>query len=447
MKSTCSSNIKRNTFLLEFNPGMKKIITLVVFLSCLFTSGICQKVKVLDKSSRKAPEWVNGIVKDYIIVTGSGESIESAQSDALIKIKERIISSIAENIQTSSEYYRGEKSVDGVSNFIENYETFTKTKAADIGFVKGISLNKVEDYYWEKVSEDGKIKYYYHIKYPFSGQQLSMLVVDFEMADKQLTEEMNSIIDSISYITSIEQISQYSLSLQNLSKAFIDQRKQKADMNIIKLNEMLKSITIYPVDVKLGEIRYTLKLGDKVITTASNPRVTSNCAKITETLNQKEEWVIRYNYDGCFDDPSNKITVAYAVSPNLKKDFYFDINANKAEIVVKDDIILEAADLSQDKLNNVNCKITVYSKYDSPFTIERITLNWNNYPPVIIDNLNQEIKGKGEHNIVTIISQPLDKKLCSSTSQNSFSGSIQFRTVTGQMLTYKMYNQRFKTNW
>jgi len=349
---------------------MKKLILFTIGLS-LCLSGISQKVKVLEKSARKPPEWVNGIVKDYIIVSASGETAESAQSNALLRIKERIISSIAENIQTSSEYYRGEKTVNKVTNFIENYETSTKTKAADIGFVKGISLSKAEEYYWEKVSEDGKIKYYYHIKYPFSEQQLAKLVLDFEMADKQLTEEMNTIIDSIPYITSIEQITEYMRSLQTLSKAFIDTRRQKAELYINKLNEMLRSIAIYSLEEKPGEIKYTLRYNDRTITIASNPRVTSNCAKIIDTRNEGNEWIIRYDYSGCYDDPGNKITVAYTVSPTLRKDFAFDINANKAEILLREDIILTADNPAAEQISPVQCSITVYSKYNSPLTLEK----------------------------------------------------------------------------
>ena len=425
---------------------MKKLILFTIGLS-LCLSGISQKVKVLEKSARKPPEWVNGIVKDYIIVSASGETAESAQSNALLRIKERIISSIAENIQTSSEYYRGEKTVNGVTNFIENYETSTKTKAADIGFVKGISLSKAEEYYWEKVSEDGKIKYYYHIKYPFSEQQLAKLVLDFEMADKQLTEEMNTIIDSIPYITSIEQITEYMRSLQTLSKAFIDTRRQKAVLYINKLNEMLRSIAIYSLEEKPGEIKYTLRYNDRTITTASNPRVTSNCAKIIDTRNEGNEWIIRYDYSGCYDDPGNKITVAYTVSPTLRKDFAFDINANKAEILLREDIIVTAANPAAEQVSPVQCSITVYSKYNSPLTLEKITLIWDNYPPVVIEGLKYEVKGKGEYNVSFTINQPLDKKICSASVKNTLSGSIQYRSITGELLTYKIYNQRFRTNW
>ncbi len=430
----------------KFNK-MKKILFFLLTIS-FCNIGISQKIKVLEKSARKAPEWVNGIVKDYIIVSASGETAESAQANALLKIKERIISSIAENVQTRSEYYRGEKNVNGVSNFIENYETFTTTKAADIGFIKGISLNKAEEYYWEKVSEDGKIKFYYHIKYPFSEMQLAKLVLDFEMADKQITEEMNSIIDSIPYIHRIEQITEYIRILQNLSRAFIDARKQKAEANIIKLNEMLRSIVISPVEEKLGELRFTLKYQDKTITSAAMPKVTSNCAKVTDIKSEEEQWIIRYNYSGCYDDPSNNILVSFPASSSLKRNFYFDINANKAEIIVKEDIIFTASQTSSDKINDVQASITIYSKYNSPLTIEKITLNWDNYPPVVIEGIHFNVDKKGEHNLTFIIPQPLDKNICSSNTKNILSGSIQFRTVvTGELLTYKMYNQRFKTNW
>lgn len=425
---------------------MRKLILFTIGLS-LCISGISQKVKVLEKSARKPPEWVNGIVKNYIIVSASGETAESAQSNALLRIKERIVSAIAENIQTSSEYYRGEKTVNGVTNFIENYETFTKTKAADIGFVKGISLSKAEEYYWEKVSEDGKIKYYYHIKYPFSEMQLAKLVLDFEMADKQLTEEMNTIIDSIPYIASIEQITEYMRSLQTLSKAFIDTRRQKAELYINKLNEMLRSITIYPLEEKPGELKYTLRYNDRIITTASNPRVTSNCAKITDIRNEGDEWIIRYNYSGCYDDPGNKITVAYPVSTTLRKDFSFDINANKAEILLRNDIIFTASNTTSDQLAPVQCSLTIYSKYNSPLTVETITLIWDNYPPVIVDGLQYNVRGKGEYNVSFTINQPIDKRICSPSIKNTLSGSIQYRSVTGELLTYRIYNQRFRTNW
>ncbi len=274
-----------------------------------------------------------------------------------------------------------------------------------------------------------------------------MLVVDFEMADKQLTDEMNDIIDSIDFITSIEKINEYSMALQRLSKAFIDQRKQRAEVAIVKLNEMLKSIVISPISQKLGEIKYSLKLGDKIITAATNPKVTSNCAKITDIINNTEEWIIKYDYSGCYDDPSNAINVAYNVSPSLKKAFYFDINANKAEIMVREELIFSGGTDESDKIKGAKCSMTIYSKFNTPLTIEKVTLNWDNYPPVVIDNINFNVKGKGEYVVDFVINQSIDKSITSYKKQNMISGVIQFRNAQGELMSYKMYNQPIKTEW
>ncbi|HOT13456.1 MAG TPA: hypothetical protein PK252_01735, partial [Bacteroidales bacterium] len=216
---------------------MKNLKVYITVLIAFFCSSFLIGQKVLDKSGKR-PNWVNGVVKDYIIVTASGETAESAQSNALLKVKERIISAVAENVQTSSDYYRGDKTENGISTFIENFETSTRTKSADIPYLKGISLSKAEEFYWEKVSENNKTRFYYHLKYPFSEMELKSLIVDFDMADKQLTLELEQIIDSSQNITSLEQISYFSLALQKMSKAFIDQRKEKADVNIARFNEM-----------------------------------------------------------------------------------------------------------------------------------------------------------------------------------------------------------------
>ena len=426
---------------------MKNLKVYITVLIAFFCSSFLIGQKVLDKSGKR-PNWVNGVVKDYIIVTASGETAESAQSNALLKVKERIISAVAENVQTSSDYYRGDKTENGISTFIENFETSTRTKSADIPYLKGISLSKAEEFYWEKVSENNKTRFYYHLKYPFSEMELKSLIVDFDMADKQLTLELEQIIDSSQNITSLEQISYFSLALQKMSKAFIDQRKEKADVNIARFNEMLKSVVLYPISNTLGEVRYSLKIGDKVVTTAAKPKVTSvnNCAKITEVLNNQTEWVIKYNYDGCFDDPANAIVVSYSMSPSMKNNFPFDVNANKAQIFLKGNVILTKIS-DQGSTVNAKCRMTVISKFNSPVTIDKITLVWNNYPPLVIDNFNKQIQGKGEHELVFDLPQAIDKAKCSASAKATINGNIQYRSVVGEKSTFNIYDQDMTTDW
>ena len=102
-----------------------------------------QKAKVLEHQPKKKPAWVNTLVKDYIIVVASSNTLEDAQEKALIKVKEHIISSVADNISSTSEYILTEDTKSGDMSITENYKVATKTRAADIPFIKVISVNQV----------------------------------------------------------------------------------------------------------------------------------------------------------------------------------------------------------------------------------------------------------------------------------------------------------------
>ena len=56
---------------------------------------------------------------------------------------------------------------DEITEFVDTYSSSTDVKAATVPFVQGISLSKVEEFYWEKL-QDKKTKqvyYDYSIKY------------------------------------------------------------------------------------------------------------------------------------------------------------------------------------------------------------------------------------------------------------------------------------------
>ena len=408
-----------------------------------------KKRKVLKKSEKHAPKWVNGLEEDFIIIVGSGSNIEQAQQNALKKVKERIVTSVAENIKTSSEYQKKELTANNVSNFFENYETNTKTQSADLAFIKGISLSKASAFYWEEVREsDGSVRAYYHIKYPFSKFRLKKLILEFEKADKKLTEQLTAITDNVDNINSIEEIINNIKELESLKESFIDQRKKTAELGIIQLKSKLKSIAIVPIDNTLGEIVYSLKIGDKVVTTARKPRVTSRCAKIISTINNQETWTVTYDYSNCYEDPDNCIKVEYNFSGvKVKNQFNFNINANKIDVYIHDDINFSALEQDDSTILRTKCNMTLISKYDSPFIIEKVILKWKGQSPVIINDINMEFQGKGNHDLELYIEQALDKENYSAKKHSLISGSIHYASPSGEKRTYKLYNQEITTDW
>ncbi len=422
----------------------------------LFTSlsVICfsqNKTKVLEKSQKKQPEWVNSLVQNYVITTASGTSIDECQQKALAKVKEQIISSVAENIQTSSTYFRKENIKDNASNFEEEMATATKTRAADIPFLKGISISQVEAFYWEKVRENNTEKYYYHIKYPFTKIQLQQLIREFEAADRELTKQLDDILTKLETTNIIEELSSHIKELEALAQGFIDvdKRKDKANVGIAKGKQMLKDVAIETVNATLGEIRVSVCIGDKVFITSRKPFVKSNCAKITEIKNNKSEWIIKYSYDECYEDPDNKISVSFK-NPygGCNSDFYFNINADKVDIFVNNDIVFSGGNDNGTEITSSNLSVSITSKYESPFIIEKIILNFGNESPVIIDNINLEFTGKGKHDLNLTVDQALNKEIFSAKKYSSIKGTIQYKSKkSGEKSIYKMYNQPISTTW
>lgn len=429
-----------------------KLLALVIGLGLFIPNNVhAQKRKVKESSERKQPGWVNGLEKGYIIVVASADGLEDAQQKCLTKVKEQIISSVAENIQSSTEYFRSEQVKNNQSDFAESFQTATKTRAADIPFIKGISLTKVDSYYWEKVQEGDRMTYYYHMKYPFSEAQLKMLIMEYEKMDRALTEQLEGLLGKIDVMESVEEMSSTIKELQALADGFIDvdPRRDKANVGIAKLKDMLKNVSVETINNTLGEVRMALRIGERTVTTSRKPKVRSNCAKITDVRNKGKEWIVTYSYDECYEDPENNISAEFLTAyGKASSTFYFNINADKIDIFVNNDINITGGNDNGTEVENANCHISITSKYDSPFIIEKVILNFGNEAPVIIDNLNKEYSGAGKHDLDFNISQALAKNVYNGQKYSMIKGTIQYKSVkTGEKSIYKMYNQDITTSW
>jgi hypothetical protein len=64
----------------------------LIALAALFLPFVANaQYKVLEKSSKKQPGWVNGTIEDFIIVTGRGKTIDAAKQQVLPLVREEIM--------------------------------------------------------------------------------------------------------------------------------------------------------------------------------------------------------------------------------------------------------------------------------------------------------------------------------------------------------------------
>ncbi len=434
---------------MKFNNYLK--LFLVALFSVLLTHTFAQE-KVIEKSKKKKPAWVNATIKDYIIVTGRGKTIDEAKAQVLPEIRTEIMNSVAIYVRSSSEITIENENKNNVINTIERFKNKSTLQTADIPALKGLSLNKAEDYYWEKIMDKKtkEITVAYHVKYPFSEAEMQKIIREFEKQDKEMGDKLNSIVDNIDNIKSIDEIYTNIKELQNLADYFMDMRKEKAEMGIIRLKDMLKSIELVPIENTPGKLIYAFKIGEKYYASSKKPKYkNSECVTITSRTTKGYEQIIKYEYEDCMEDEPNQITVKYKFgNTRVEKTFYFDITSNKVQAFVRGDIILKALDKDENNVNSFKLDMTLGSKYDAPFIVDKVVLKWSKLSPVTINNVNMEFAGKGTHNLIITVNEPIDLKKTSSKNKSSMDGTIFFKSkATGETKRYNFYGQNVETDW
>jgi hypothetical protein len=214
---------------------------------------------------------------------------------------------------------------------------------------------------------------------------------------------------------------------------------------------MLSSIELVELESNLGELKYSLRLGTRTITTVKKPVTKSECARITSTINNQDHWLVKYDYANCYEDPENNILVKYRFgNSDVQKKFYFDISTNEASIFVNEPLHFTTTTKGESTINTSVLDLTVVSKYNAPFTIEKVVIEFKGLTPVVIDGINQSFTGKGNHNLKLNITQPILIKETSSVGKtlSLLSGTIQFKSnVKNEGKTYRIYNHSYTTDW
>ena len=431
----------------------KNIVVLFFFIP--FFACISQ-TRVIESSSRRAPGWVNGLEKDYIITVGTGSTIQKAQQDAINMVRENIVNSVAVNVKTESEMYTEETNLNNnVNIYLQEFATTTTTASGPVPYLQGISLAQVEDYYWEKIENrrDGSITYNYHIKYPFSDFEMQKLVMDFRKRDREMSNQLDEILKSIDrkQFRTVEEIDRSIDELRVFVDYFVDARKDRAQLGISQCRQLYESIELAEKESNLGELTYAMKLDNETIHTSRRPVVSSECARITNIDSHNGYTTIEYDYDYCYEDPENHIMVRYRFGTvNVERPFYFDITSEKVSIFVNEPFNFEVISKRENVVDEAKVGITIASEYESPFTIEKIVLEWSGHAPVILDDIKQGFAGKGNHSLELLINQPLDVEKTSSAGRRvaMLSGYIEYKSdITGEKRTYQVFNHRYTTNW
>lgn len=311
---------------------IKKIGITVALLFCVGTVLVfAQAYKVVEKSDKKAPAWYESAESGYIVASAEASSMEEARQQCLESVKRQILQAVAQNIEFSDSHVVKQTSGNGdrITEFVDQYTAEGSTRAASLPFIKGISLSKVEGSYWEKRQEkkSGKITYAYAVRYPFPESEHESLVRQFEEQDREMEDLIKGMEAHISDISSVEEIDRCITKMQPAVDYFFDKTRREWAEGVIRNYRKLP--TLITADSKAdGKDSYlvSLSIEGKKITTASMPKLTSNCASQLKAVPKGEDILVTYNCEDCLEDEENFVELTFRMpGKSLKHKFYFQV--------------------------------------------------------------------------------------------------------------------------
>ena len=353
----------------------KSVITIFLLLT---TSLLFAQYKVLEKSEKRVPAWVNQTEQEYIIRSSIRGSLEEAKKECLDIVKRNIIELVAQNITSSSSVVTNKATINQSMEFKEEFNSHFIADSARLPFLKSISANKVTNSYWEKRldKESKQIFYFYSIKYPFFQRELQTLVKEFNETDNEYNEKYLALKEELKSIESIAQIDNAMIEIQTLIDYFFDpQRRNLAIALKSTYKELYNNIRIQEISNELGCYKYCLLLNGAPIPCAKRATITSNEAAKIELNQDSTENIITYAYDHCEPELENSVTIRYHFNNRaLNKTFYFRVEDKNANIWPKGNIIIKAREITVDSLLHLAIMMNISNINRKPVTIDSLSL-------------------------------------------------------------------------
>ena len=307
---------------------MKRLTAMI----CLALVAICAfaETKVIEKSAKKAPEWLYSAADGFIVVTVEASNLGEAQQRALQLVTERIILSVATSVSVNQNNEITSESTDGSVTEKESYKQVTRMKSANLPFLKGISPSKIKDIYWIKLQDKAtKAEHYeYSVKYPYSKTEQLQLVDEFERLDASKNQEYETLKNKLDNIESIEEIKQGILQLNSLKEYFFDNvRLSQVNALTEQYKALYNAITLSGKLSEAGKYEIQMLLNGKPVKVATVPTVTSNCASQIKVVPSGKKFIVTYDAIDCLGDEENFINVQFRINgKRIESKFYFQVD-------------------------------------------------------------------------------------------------------------------------
>lgn len=414
---------------------------------------VSAQMKVVEESAKRTPEWVNTAVEDYLIVSVSGKTMEEARQKALNEVTEQIIRAVANNVSVTQMNTMSEENINGEIESKDVYTYLSKTQSANLPFLKGISMSKAEEIYWEKLrdkkTKEERIDYW--VKYPFPAYELEDLITEFEKLDASKVRQCEALKAELPQVASVEQIGRNIDALDALADYFFDDvRRGEAESLKRSYEALYGALTVTGELVSDGEYRCYILLEGRPVSISAKPKVTSNCAFGLDVTPDDGAFIVSYDSSDCLDDEENYVDIVFRVAgKRLTKRHYFSATGESSFAVVPEGTLYLTADSVDGRtIHNVTLRMTVNNVGGTPFGLKSVELTIPDLPmPLVFDDIDKIYEAKGT---IQILMQAEGGFEAPETRSGSFTfaqgAMVLVNPETGAMERVRIYLP-YKTNW
>ena len=357
-------------------------------------------VKVVERSARRAPVWLNTMEREYIITSAVADDLERAKALCMDNIRAQVIESVAQNVQSSSVTTLSQESMtSGITDFVDNFSSTFRTEAARVPFLTGISASKAEDYYWEKRQDkvSGEVTWLYSVKYPFPRMELKRLVDIFETNDRDMAARYEELREGYGNIESVEQIEKAVNDLGPLIDYFFDDLR-KGDAQTLRRNysALYGRIFLSEVSSRPGEYVYRLMLGDRPVSCSRKPSLRSETLTNLHAEKRGTEWVVTYDYSDADIAQQNVVQLSQRVgSTTIRERIFADLAGTVIELRPSGDAVMIARTRTDSVVGEVAVRMNLtVNRDDLRIVSATLSIPGVSYP-VITDGLDIPLAGKG----------------------------------------------------
>lgn len=291
-----------------------RLSILIAFLMLIPALAMAQDAKVLERSEKNYPQWLSSPPAGCLLIETQAPNISEAKDMAIEELSRRIIMAVAANVVHSSSTSASTENNDGQITDKEEFRFDTKIAAANIPFIKGISLTEAKGQYWEKCKEKKteRIFYRYALLYPLPDSELEKMRTEFETRDKEKERALVRLRQGIGNVSSVRQIEEAITELGQLQEYFFDDVRRNEATGLAKnYKQLYKGLTLKASKPAGGKFTVVLQLQGRPFEVTGIPTLKSNCASRLEAspIPDGNGYEITYDDIDCLPEEDNWIEI------------------------------------------------------------------------------------------------------------------------------------------